>query len=65
MRNYIFLILSIILLGINIYQLDFQNPLNGDSKVAAIGVLGCLVAIVLLIILNKSQKIDKKLKNKD
>tara|TARA_B110000003_G_C16144135_1_gene336938 strand:+ start:216 stop:407 length:192 start_codon:yes stop_codon:yes gene_type:complete len=62
MRNYIFLILSIILLGINIYQLDFQNPLNGDSKVAAIGVLGCLVAIVLLLILNKSQKIDKKLK---
>lgn len=62
MRNYIFLILSIILLGINIYQLDFQNPLNGDSKVAAIGVLGCLVAIVLLLILNKSQKIDKKIK---
>ena len=46
-------------MGINIYQLDFQNPLNGDSKVAAIGVLGCLVAIVLLLILNKSQKIDK------
>ena len=65
MRNYIFLTLSFILLGINIYQLDFQKPLNGDSKVAAIGVLGCLVAIVLLLILNKSQKIDKKLKNKD
>ena len=62
MRNNIFLILSIIILGINIYQLDFQNPLNGDSKVAAIGVLGCLVAIVLLLILNKSQKIDKKIK---
>jgi FtsH-binding integral membrane protein len=65
MRNNIFLILSVILLGINIYQLDFQNPLSGDSKIAVIGVLGCLVAIVLILILIKSQKIDEKLKNKD
>ena len=65
MRNNIFLILSIILLGINIYQLYFQNPLACDSKIAVIGVLGCLVAIVLILILIKSQKIDEKLKNKD
>ena len=65
MRNNIFLILSIILLGINIYQLDYQNPLAGDSKIAVIGVLGCLVAIVLILILIKSQKIDEKIKNKD
>tara|TARA_B100000780_G_scaffold175411_1_gene122859 strand:- start:9575 stop:9772 length:198 start_codon:yes stop_codon:yes gene_type:complete len=65
MRNYIFLVLAIILLGFNIYQLDFKNLLGDNSKVAVIGVLGCLVAIVLLLILNKSNKIKNKLENKD
>ena len=64
MRNYIFLVLAIILLGFNIYQLDFKNLLGDNSKVAVIGVLGCLVAIVLLLILNKSNKIKNKLENK-
>ena len=65
MRNYIFLVLAMILLGFNIYQLDFKNLLGDNSKVAVIGVLGCLVAIVLLLILNKSNKIKNKLENKD
>tara|TARA_B100001094_G_scaffold330561_1_gene396055 strand:- start:1023 stop:1214 length:192 start_codon:yes stop_codon:yes gene_type:complete len=61
MRNYILLIMAIILLGFNIYNLDFQNFLSNDGKVAIIGVLGCLVAIVLLLILNSSSKINNKL----
>ena len=48
MKNYILLIIALILLGFNIYNLDFQNLLSEDGKVAVIGVLGCLVAIVLL-----------------
>ncbi len=61
MRNYFLLIMAIILLGFNIYNLDFQNFLSNDGKVAIIGVLGCLVAIVLLLILNSSSKINNKL----
>lgn len=61
MRNYILLIIALILLGFNIYNLDFQNLLSDDGKVAVIGVLGCLVAIVLLLILNSSSKIKNKL----
>ena len=61
MRNYILLFIAIILLGFNIYNLDFQNLLSDDGKVAIIGVLGCLVAIVLLLILNSSSKIKNKL----
>ena len=61
MRNYILLIIAVILLGFNIYNLDFQNILSEDGKVAIIGVLGCLVAIVLLLILISSSKIKNKL----
>jgi hypothetical protein len=61
MRNYILLIIAVILLGFNIYNLDFQNLLSEDGKVAIIGVLGCLVAIVLLLILISSSKIKNKL----
>jgi FtsH-binding integral membrane protein len=61
MKNYILLIIALILLGFNIYNLDFQNLLSEDGKVAVIGVLGCLVAIVLLLILNSSSKIKNKL----
>ena len=61
MRNYILLIIAVILLGFNIYNLDFQNLFSEDGKVAIIGVLGCLVAIVLLLILIISSKIKNKL----
>lgn len=65
MKNYIFLGIALVLLVFNIYQLDFENLLSEDGKVAIIGVLGCLVAIVLLLILQYSNKIKEKLENKD
>ncbi|MAV05073.1 MAG: hypothetical protein CMC31_05415 [Flavobacteriaceae bacterium] len=65
MKNYIFLGIALVLLVFNIYQLDFENLLSEDGKVAIIGVLGCLVAIVLLLILQYSSKIKEKLENKD
>ena len=61
MGNYILLVIAVILLGFNIYNLDFQNLLSDDGKVAIIGVLGCLIAIILLLILNSSSKIKNKL----
>ena len=65
MKNYIFLGIALVLLVFNIYQLDFENLLSEDGKVAIIGVLGCLIAIVLLLILQYSSKIKEKLENKD
>ena len=65
MKKYIFLGIALVLLVFNIYQLDFENLLSEDGKVAIIGVLGCLVAIVLLLILQYSSKIKEKLENKD
>ena len=55
MKNYLFLLIAIILLGFNVYQLDFESFFSEDGKIALIGVLGCLIAIVLLIILISSK----------
>ena len=63
MRNYIFLAIAIILLVFNAYHLDFQNLLSADGKVAIIGILGSLIAIVLILILNNSNKIKNKLED--
>ena len=65
MKNYLFLLIAIILLGFNVYQLDFESFFSEDGKIALIGVLGCLIGIVLLIILISSNKINNKINNKN
>ena len=65
MRNYFFIAIAFILLGINIYHLDFENFFTENGKIALIGVLACLIAIVLLLILINSNKIKNKLKDRD
>jgi len=59
------MVIAFILLGINIYHLDFENFFTENGKIALIGVLACLIAIVLLLILINSNKIKNKLKDKD
>ena len=61
MRNYFFIAIALILLVFNCYHLDINNPLGEDSKIALAGILACLIAIVLILILDKSQKINKNL----
>jgi len=61
MRNYIFIALASLLLAFNLYHLDFENPFHDDSKIALAGILACLIAIVLILILDKSQKINNNL----
>ena len=63
MKNYIFIILAIVLLVFNITKLDFENIYSNDSKIALIGVLACSCAIILLVILLISKKIKNKIKN--
>ena len=63
MKNYIFIILAIVLLVFNITKLDFENIYSNDSEIALIGVLACSCAIILLVILHLSKKIKNKTKN--
>ena len=61
------LILIIIALGLIVYNatlIDFTNPLQGDSTVAIIGVVAALCAVLLLLILNISKRIQNKIREK-
>ncbi|GIJ93170.1 hypothetical protein [Capnocytophaga stomatis] len=58
----ILFILSLVIIGFNIYLIDFSNPFEGKSFVALIsaGVAG--VALLLLSIFYLSRQIKNKLK---
>ena len=60
--TYILIILALLLATFNITKLDFNNPFEGDSSIAAIGILAAGCVILLLLILRISQKILKKKK---
>jgi hypothetical protein len=57
----ILLIFGIALIAYNTTIIDFQNPLEGNSIIAIIGILAALCAIVLLLIYLTSKKIQKKI----
>ncbi|WP_127136190.1 hypothetical protein [Flagellimonas oceanensis] len=58
----VLIILALALIAYNVTLVDFENPLQGDSTVALIGIVASLCAIVLMLIFMTSKKIDKKLK---
>ncbi len=61
----ILIVLALALIAYNVTLIDFNNPLQGDSTIALIGIVASLCAIVLLLIFMTSKKIDKKLKEED
>lgn len=46
----------------NVTLVEFNNPLQGDSIVALIGVVASLCAVVLLLIFAVATKIQKRVK---
>ncbi len=58
----ILIILALGLIAYNVTMVNFENPFQGDSTIALIGIVASLSAIVLLLIFTTSKKIDKKLK---
>lgn len=62
--TYVLMILSAILVVYNGTQIDFENPLAGDSFMAVIFVIVGLCAILLLAILRTSKRIEKITKKK-
>ena len=60
---YIFLALATGLLIFNVFHIDFNAPLEGDSFAAVIAVGASLYAVVLMVILQVALRIQKKVKN--
>ena len=62
-RNEQLYIISSKVILVNIYLLDFNNPFEGDSMVALIGIAASFCAVLILLIFRMSKKIEDKLKN--
>ncbi|MCB0374095.1 MAG: hypothetical protein KDD31_13870 [Muricauda sp.] len=58
----VLIILSLALIAYNVTMVDFENPFQGDSTIAIIGIIAPLCAIILVLIYMTSKKIEKKLK---
>lgn len=55
-------IIAAVLIIYNATKLDFKEPFQGESMIAAITILASLCAILLLQVLRISKKIEEKSK---
>ncbi len=62
--NIILIVLALALMAYNVTMVNFQDPLEGDSTVALIGILAPLCAIALLLIFRTSKKIQRKIEGR-
>ncbi|MEX0360781.1 hypothetical protein [Flagellimonas sp.] len=58
----VLVLLALALIAFNVTLVDFNDPFQGDSTIALIGIVASLCALVLILIFALSKKIDKKLK---
>ncbi len=63
MLKYSGIFISIVILIINLFYFDFKESVfYEDNKVALIGIIGSLCAIILILILIISERINAKIK---
>lgn len=60
--SYIVISIALITIGFNIYTLNLSQPFEGNNKVAVIGIISAVCAIVLMLLFLTSRKIAEKLK---
>ncbi|MCX6172936.1 MAG: hypothetical protein NT048_08890 [Flavobacterium sp.] len=58
----ILILLAISLMLVNVFLIDFNKPLEGNSMIALIGVAASFCAVLILLIFRMSKKIEEKLK---
>lgn len=58
----ILILLAISLILVNVFLIDFNKPLEGNSMIALIGAAASFCAVLILLIFRMSKKIEEKLK---
>jgi len=59
----ILLFIALALIIFNFTLLDFNNPFEGSSMAALIGIVASFCAVFLVLIFKLSKKVDEKLNN--
>ncbi|MEN3323570.1 hypothetical protein VP395_07515 [Mariniflexile soesokkakense] len=57
-------ILALALIAFNFTQVNFESPFEGESMIALITILAALCAIVMMLILRISKRIEEKVKGR-
>lgn len=57
----ILIVLAVVLIAYNVSLVNFQNPFEGNSVIALIGIIASSCAIILLLIYITSRRIKDKL----
>lgn len=60
--SYVIIALAVVLIGYNLTKVNFGQPFEEGSKVALIGIVAGLCAIVLMVIFRISKAIEEKTK---
>ncbi|MDO5969261.1 hypothetical protein Q4Q35_05520 [Flavivirga aquimarina] len=66
--KYLTIIISIIAFGLMIFnftQVDFNAPFKDDSLIALITIVAALCAILMMLILRISKRIEQKVKERN
>lgn len=58
-------IIAVILIAFNFTKLDFSAPFEGESIIALITILAALCAIVMMLILRVSKRIEDKVNGRN
>lgn len=57
----ILIVFALIILGINIFQINFSNFSNKENEIPFIGIFASICSILILLILKNSKKLVSKL----
>lgn len=62
--SYVVIVLSLALIVFNFTKVDFNNPFEGNSTVALIGIVCGFCAIFLILLFRLSKMVEEKTKDK-